>query len=1071
MIKFKIIFLFIFISTSLFAQWEADRKLSTATVDASLNENMGKCIAANGNVIHVVWVQSTSGTGIYYKRSSDAGLTWGSDIRLTGVPSVSDYPSIAVTGNYVHVAYRDSSGALRTSNYIRSTDGGVTWEAPVSLGTYFLWPSIAVAGSNVYIALNSQSGGNTEIWCRRSTNNGANWDSPVQISNAAGRSEDPSIAAGGNCVHIAWNDNRTGIMNTFYRRSTNGGNTWEAEVQRTNSPVFAYTPSLSVYAGDVDLVWGDQRNGNYDIYNLHSADFGATWGAEERLSFDPATSINPTLERSASNVHAIWTGNGLTYLHSSDGGTTWVSPITLISASSSPALSFVTVTGDVVHVIWTDQRDGYKAVYYKRNPTGNAGPPSNVINVTSVPLQMCSGSSFPIQYQAIGQFFDDNVFTAQLSDGNGNFNNPVDIGMINSSGSGTITATLPPGTIPSSGYRVRVNSNSPPATGTKNLNDMSVNVLPSPDILGLSAVCQNSSHTFTTKYFAGHSYEWTVTGGTIIGPDNLSFINVDWTTSSTIGTVNVTETILTTGCINSDSKSVDINRLPLAIIQGGTVSCRDNFQSFETNTTAGHSFKWKVDGGLIVGSDVDSMIVVYWTTTEPSGTITLTETNYITGCIKENTHVVNVIPLPVPLIDGLTSVCGNSTKVYSTFQKPGHSYLWRAENGVILGSNDSSAINITWTSNPSGTVTLIETVDSTGCKDSISVKIEINPLPDVTITGPDLVQKGSQQNYSCPASDIVTYKWYASGGVIFGQNNLSTVKVNWGSTGIGFVKLVCTNSSGCTDSIQKDVSISNLSLIISGNDVACERNFEFYSTPFVSGKANSWFANNGTVTGSSTDTIVKIRWNSGSSGYVRLIQTVLATQFRDTAIMNVTLKPLPLPVITGSDSAKRRENYTYTANEIDGTYLWKITNGVINGPANESTVNVKWETGNMGYLRVLETSNEGCTDSALINVILYVNAVNDNLLSDNNFEIYPNPSSGIVNLELNNNTPDYYEIEITNLYGQIVKKLYSGRIEEGKFKLNWDGSDSASNQVYSGIYFISIKNREYNLTKKVVLIK
>jgi hypothetical protein len=27
----------------------------------------------------------------------------------------------------------------------------------------------------------------------------------------------------------------------------------------------------------------------------------------------------------------------------------------------------------VVHMIWSDMRDGHRAIYYKRNPTGNAG--------------------------------------------------------------------------------------------------------------------------------------------------------------------------------------------------------------------------------------------------------------------------------------------------------------------------------------------------------------------------------------------------------------------------------------------------------------------------------------------------------------------------------------------------------------------------------------------------------------------------------------------------------------------------------------------------------------------------
>jgi hypothetical protein len=33
----------------------------------------------------------------------------------------------------------------------------------------------------------------------------------------------------------------------------------------------------------------------------------------------------------------------------------------------------VAASGETVHVVWKDQRDGNSEIYYKRNPTGNQG--------------------------------------------------------------------------------------------------------------------------------------------------------------------------------------------------------------------------------------------------------------------------------------------------------------------------------------------------------------------------------------------------------------------------------------------------------------------------------------------------------------------------------------------------------------------------------------------------------------------------------------------------------------------------------------------------------------------------
>ncbi len=45
-------------------------------------------IAINGSVVHVVWSDERDGNyEIYYKRSTDGGVSWGADTRLTNNPS------------------------------------------------------------------------------------------------------------------------------------------------------------------------------------------------------------------------------------------------------------------------------------------------------------------------------------------------------------------------------------------------------------------------------------------------------------------------------------------------------------------------------------------------------------------------------------------------------------------------------------------------------------------------------------------------------------------------------------------------------------------------------------------------------------------------------------------------------------------------------------------------------------------------------------------------------------------------------------------------------------------------
>ena len=363
---------------ALSAEWSPEIKLSNNETNATTNENMGQCLAVNGKTLHVVWCDHTKNdSAVYYRHSNDGGVTWGAETRLSENPGTADFASLAVSGSAVHIAFRDKRTGQYGTYYKRSLDGGNNWDADAFLGNTTFWPSIAAAGPMVYIALNNDIGKNTEVYCARSVNSGTSWDPVQRISNAPGRSEDPAIAAAGDCVQMTWNDNRTGIMQTFYRRSADKGVTWDAETQLSNSTVFAYMTMLYLSDSNVDVVWGDRRNhgpaGNFDIYHLRSSDLGLTWGKEERLTEVAVNSFYPVIGRDGKNVHVVWAGGGLFYLHSGDGGATWDPAASLINASSNPSGAFIALSGPVLHLIWTDRRDGHSALYYKSNPMANSG--------------------------------------------------------------------------------------------------------------------------------------------------------------------------------------------------------------------------------------------------------------------------------------------------------------------------------------------------------------------------------------------------------------------------------------------------------------------------------------------------------------------------------------------------------------------------------------------------------------------------------------------------------------------------------------------------------------------------
>jgi len=151
------------------AQWEADVRLTNATESSCTKSNW--CIAANGNIVHVVWYDNRdSNWEIYYKRSTDGGITWGADTRLTNAISDSWLSSIAVIGSFVHVVWMDKRDGNEEIYYKRSTDGGINWGADTRLTNNTSWsefPSIAVSGSLVHVVWSDYRDGNFEIYYKR----------------------------------------------------------------------------------------------------------------------------------------------------------------------------------------------------------------------------------------------------------------------------------------------------------------------------------------------------------------------------------------------------------------------------------------------------------------------------------------------------------------------------------------------------------------------------------------------------------------------------------------------------------------------------------------------------------------------------------------------------------------------------------------------------------------------------------------------------------------------------------------------------------------------------------------
>lgn len=360
------------------AQWLSDVRLTNGAANSVKAFNDGCSIAASGNFLHVVWYdyRDESNPEIYYKRSMDGGVTWGADTRLTNDPSGSANPSVSVSGSVVHVVWYDARTGNNKIFYKRSADNGSSWGQDMQLSngnlTESAYPSISVSGSSVHIVWQDNRDGNWEIYYKHSSDGGISWGTDTRLTNNSSNSLYPSVSVSGLAVNVIWQDDRDGNEEIYYKRSTDGGNSWDSDTRLTVDAAESHYPSVYTAGSVVHVVWQDIRIGGWEIYYKHSNDGGITWGADTRLTFDPSNSFWPSVAAAGNMVHVVWSdvrdGNWeIYYKVSLNGGITWGTDTRLTNNISNSYYPSISISGQALNIVWQDDRDGNFAIYYKHN--------------------------------------------------------------------------------------------------------------------------------------------------------------------------------------------------------------------------------------------------------------------------------------------------------------------------------------------------------------------------------------------------------------------------------------------------------------------------------------------------------------------------------------------------------------------------------------------------------------------------------------------------------------------------------------------------------------------------------
>jgi hypothetical protein len=233
----------------------------------------------------------------------------------------------------LYLVWTDFGVAGTPIRFVRSTNGGTTWSAPLNLGTGTVqgaWPAVAPNG-DIYVAWLSYASfpnGNITVRVSRSTNQGTSFAAvTAPLSNAVSPRDatasancgrpalrgnirylaSPQITVTSNgVVHVVYSRdpgafNSGDVVNVYYKRSTNNGSTWSAEFRISSVGTRdQFFPTIQSRGNTIVASWYDRRtdtgNLRYDYYSRTSTDAGVTWAADVRESdVDSGVVLDPNL--------------------------------------------------------------------------------------------------------------------------------------------------------------------------------------------------------------------------------------------------------------------------------------------------------------------------------------------------------------------------------------------------------------------------------------------------------------------------------------------------------------------------------------------------------------------------------------------------------------------------------------------------------------------------------------------------------------------------------------------------------------------------------------------------------
>jgi hypothetical protein len=452
-------------------------------------------------------------------------------------------------------------------------------------------------------------------------------------------------------------------------------------------------------------------------------------------------------------------------------------------------------------------------------------------------------------------------------------------------------------------------------------------------------------------------------------------------------------------CSSSDNINVTFGTVPTIDLGADTSVCVGNSFVFDA-ANFGSTYLWSN------GATTQTISV------STANTYSVTVTNS-SNCSASDAVVLTSFALPIVDLGNDTTQCGGSVTFGAG--NSGSTYLW----------NDASTAQ-TFTATQSGTVDVLVT-DANGCSNTDTVTVVINTLPVVNL-GNDIVQCGGTVTLDAGAN-AASYLW---SDATTAQTLTVTASAN--------ITVIITDVNNCIASDTVSVAINSVPVVNLGNDVSqCGG-----TVTLDAGNAGSNFA-----------------WSNAASTQTNIISTsgeIIVTvttpnncSVADTVSVTINAIPTVTFTISADTVCTTSGNITLSGMPMGGTFSGTGVTGNTFSPASAGA--------GLQTITYLYTDANNCsatvTDNIFVDLCLSIGEVGKSL----SYKVYPNPTSGVTQLEFSEAPADVISVEVMTIEGKLIEsRLATSMITSFDFS-----SQSA------GVYLMRIKTNASVVTHRIIV--